>query len=96
MIFNLFYEMGYSWLEVELKDIFDLKFEDEITSQSRIEGKKVFLDSDFDAKPFLKKMRIRYPEVPFKIKYDKFGFKGISDKDKYTRELAEFKLKTIF
>lgn len=96
MIFNLFYEMGYSWLEVDLKDIFDLKFEDEITSQSRIDGKKVFLDSDFDARPFLERMRHRYPKIRFKIKHDKFGFKAISDKEKYTKDMAEYKLKTSF
>ena len=96
MEFNLFYEMGYCWLEAELKDIFDLKIQDDITPQSRIEGRKVFLDMDFDARYFLERMRDRYPKIRFQIKHNKFGFEGISDKEKYTRDLAEFKFKTFF
>ena len=57
MEFKLFYEMGNFWIEAKLKDIFDLNIENEITNQSRIDGGKIFLDGDFDARPFLKSMK---------------------------------------
>ena len=92
MEFKLFYEMGHSWIEAKLKDVFELKIENEITNQSRIEGEKVFLDSDFDARPFLKRMRNRYPRTEFRIKEIKNCFVGIKDKERYTHELANRKL----
>ena len=92
MEFKLFYEMGHSWIEAKLKDVFELKIQNEITNQSRIEGEKVFLDSDFDARPFLKRMRNRYPQTEFIIKEIENCFVGIKDKERYTRELANRKL----
>lgn len=89
MIFNVFYEMGHSWLEAKLKDVFDFEIENEITSQSRIDGTKVFLDVDFDARFFLKRMRDRYPNVKFQIKEIRDSHIFISDKDRYCKELAE-------
>lgn len=84
--------MGHSWIEAKLRDVFDLKIENEITSQSRIDGGKVFLDVDFDARPFLKRMRNRYPRTEFRIKEIKNCFAGIKEKEKYTKELADLKL----
>ena len=92
MEFNLFYEMGHYWVEAKLKDIFDLKIENEITNQSRIEGSTVFLDIDFDARPFLKRMRGRYPKTKIRIKEIRHCFSGINDKERYTKELADRKL----
>ena len=92
MEFNLFYEMGNYWIEAKLKDIFDLKIENEITNQSRIDGSKIFLDGDFDARPFLKRMKIRYPEIKLKIKEIEHCFLCINDKERYTKELADLKL----
>lgn len=92
MEFNVFYEMGHSWLEAKLKDVFNFNIQDEISSQSRIEGPKVFLDIDFDAKSFLKRMRDRYPTTKFRIKENVNSFKGISEKERYNKILAERKL----
>lgn len=89
MEFNVFYEMGHSWLEAKLKDVFNFNIQDEISSQSRIEGHKVFLDIDFDAKSFLKRMRERYPTTKFRIKVIRDAPIFISDKDRYSKELAE-------
>lgn len=92
MEFNIFYEMGHSWLEAKLKDVFKFNIQDEISSQSRIEGTKVFLDLDFDAKSFLKRIKKRYPKIKFRIKQNVNSFKGISEKERYTKILAERKL----
>lgn len=81
--------MGHSWLEAKLKDVFDFEIENEITPQSRIDGTKVFLDVDFDARFFLKRMRDRYPNVKFQIKVIRDTPIFISDKDRYSKELAE-------
>ena len=93
MEFKLFYEMGNYWIEAKLKDIFDLNIEDEITNQSRIDGAKIFLDGDFDARPFLRRMKTRYPEIELKIKEIKHRFVSINDKERYTKDLADLKLK---
>ena len=93
MEFKLFYEMGNFWIEAKLKDIFDLNIENEITNQSRIDGGRVFLDVDFDARPFLKSMKNRYPEVQIKIKEIKHCFVSINDKERYTKDLADLKLR---
>jgi len=95
MEFNIFYEMGHSWLEVKLKDVFKFNIQDEISSQSRIEGPKVFLDLDFDARTFLEKIKSLNPSVKFRIKENKKLFKSINDKDRYSKELAIRKLSLV-
>lgn len=95
MEFNIFYEMGHSWIEAKLKDVFKFNVEDEISSQSRIEGSKIFLDVDFDARSFLEKIKSLNPSVKFRIKENKKLFKSINDKDRYSKELAIRKLSLV-
>ena len=89
MEFNIFYEMGHSWLEAKLSQMFDMGLADRITSQSRIKGKRVFLDVDFDAREYLKILRRKYPKTKFSIKKIEHSFDRISEMERYSRESAK-------
>jgi len=68
----VFYDTeGHGYLEVTYDEIVDLGIEEDITESSYISPKrdKVYLEEDYDLGLFLKKKKVDFDDLSYRIKY---------------------------